>query len=47
MGMKEESEYIIGTPLGVFKTRSVRRRPDNEKFDLQKQLAVKGLPWQP
>ena len=48
MGIKEESEeYIIGASLGVFKTRSVRRRPDSEKFDLQQLLAVKGLPWQP
>ena len=33
LGFKESSnEYFIGTPTGVFRAQSVRRKPDSAKF---------------
>ena len=40
-------EHIIGTPEGVVKAWSVRRRPDEEKWDISVVNAVKGTPARP
>ena len=40
-------EHIIGTSDGVVKAWSVRRRPDEEKWDMAEVNAVKGTPARP
>ena len=39
------SETIVGTPDGVFKTRSIRRKPDSDKWNLEEIQAIRGVPW--
>ena len=38
-------EYIIGDPKGIWKTRTVRRRPDEEKWHRDNLQLVGGVPW--
>ena len=46
--MREGSdEYLIGTHDGVYKTRSVKQKPDQEKNDQKQLLEVRGLPRRP
>ena len=49
LGIREESsEAVIGTPDGVVKARSFRRKGSEEtRWDKDNILAVQGLPWQP
>jgi hypothetical protein len=46
LGVKGSSgEYIIGDPKGIWKTRTVRRRPDEEKWHRDNLQLVGGVPW--
>ena len=48
LGMDMRStEVLIGTPSGVVKARSVRRRPDDERWDIDNVLDIKGTPDNP
>ena len=48
LGMRKGSdEYLVGTKDEVYKTRSVRRKADQDKHDQKQLLEVRGLPWQP
>ena len=48
MGMDlRTGEVLIGTPSGVVKARSVRRRIEEERWNAQEVLAVRGTPWEP
>ena len=41
-------EILIGTPAGVVKARSVRRKPDFEtRWNLEQFNEMKGVPWEP
>ena len=47
LGIKESSgEYFVGTPDGVFRARSVKRKPDDEKYQRSLLESMKGVPWQ-
>ena len=39
------SEVIVGTSKGVFKTRSFRRVPENERWSADTIKALTGVPW--
>ena len=41
------TEVIIGTPSGVVKARSVRRRPEDERWDMEKLPSIRGTPDDP
>ena len=41
------TEYIIGTPLGIIKCRSIRRQDSSEQFCIDALLAIRGTPWHP
>ena len=45
--MDTSTEYIIGTPLGIVKCRSIRRRDASEQFDIQSLESLQGTPWCP
>ena len=49
LGIREESnEILVGTPQGVVKARTFRRKgSDEDRWNKEEILAVKGLPWQP
>ena len=38
---------MVGTAHGVFKVRTLRRRPEGERWDSVLVQAVKGTPWKP
>ena len=40
-------EYLIGTPSGVFKARSIRRKPLESRWDHSQVSAIMGTPWKP
>ena len=40
-------EYLIGTPTGVFKARSVRRKPIESRWDYAQVRSIMGVPWKP
>ena len=45
LGMDMRStEVIIGTPSGVVKARSVRRRPEDERWNIDSISSIKGTP---
>ena len=41
------TEVLIGTPSGIVRARSVRRRPEEERFSAQELLKISGTPWNP
>ena len=41
------TEKIIGTPSGILVVQSIRRKPEDKQFNLERLKAVKGTPWQP
>ena len=46
LGIKGSSgEYIVGDSKGIWKTRTLRRRPDEEKWDAENLQLVGGVPW--
>ena len=49
LGIREESnESFIGTPAGVIKVRTFRRRgSDEERWNLEEVNAFRGVPWEP
>jgi hypothetical protein len=49
LGIREESnEILVGTPKGVLKARTFRRKgSDEDRWNKEEILAVKGFPWQP
>ena len=48
IGIKEESgEVLIGTTEGVIKVRTVRRKPEVNKWNVEMFKGMKGLPWEP
>ena len=49
IGIRDESgEYLVGTPEGVIKVRSIRRKgSEEERWNWEEIEKVKGLPWQP
>ena len=47
LGIKESSgEYFVGTPDGVFRARSIKRKPDEEKYQLDLLNGMRGTPWE-
>ena len=46
LGVKGSSgEFIVGDTQGVWKTRTMRRRPAEEKWDSENLELVGGVPW--
>ena len=43
----QSSEVIIGTNKGVFKTRTFRRLPENERWCAESITSITGTPWKP
>ena len=43
----ESSEMLVGTSEGVFKVRSIRRKPDGQGRDADHFCSVIGIPWKP
>ena len=43
----EAGEELVGTPDGVYKVRSIRRRPAETGWSLEHIRALKGSPWKP
>ena len=43
----ESGEELVGTPGGVFKVRSLRRKPAETRWSREHTQAVKGSPWKP
>ena len=41
------TEVLIGTPSGIVRARSVRRRPEEERFSAQELSNISGTPWNP
>ena len=39
------NEFLIGTPEGVKTVRTIRRKPIEERWDIDKLNKFKGLPW--
>ncbi|OLP81047.1 hypothetical protein AK812_SmicGene38469 [Symbiodinium microadriaticum] len=37
--------HILGTPDGVYESRSIRRLPSEEQWNAEMVLGMKGLPW--
>ena len=47
LGVKRKtSEYLIGTPSGVFRARNVYRRALQERWDRSYMDSIVGSPWQ-
>ena len=38
---------FVGNPNGVFKTRSIHRRPADQRRSYEQLVALKGTPWKP
>ena len=48
LGLRLESgEKLVGTPDGVFKVRSLRRKIEAERWDARQHDALTCLPWKP
>ena len=48
VGLKmNTSERLVATPDGVCKTRSIRRRIESERWDVEEIAKVTGTPWKP
>ena len=48
LGMNPRTnEVLIGTPNGVTRARSIRRRAMNEQWSYDKVMEIKGAPWDP
>ena len=46
LGVKGSSgEFVIGTKLGVWKTRTIMRRPEEERWHAENLQMVGGVPW--
>ena len=43
----ESNQHFVGTPQGVIKIRSLRRRPPSEQLDLALVQSLKATPWDP
>ena len=43
----QTSEVIVGNKDGIFKARSVRRRPECDRWNSEAILDIKGTPWRP
>ena len=43
----ETDEHLIGTEHGIYTSRTVRRKPANERWSSTAVRGVKGLPWKP
>ena len=40
-------EHVIGTPTGIFKARSIRRKPADSRWDKEQIASIMGTPWKP
>ena len=40
-------ESLVGNSEGVFRTRSIYRKPLEQRWSIKDVLAVRGLPWKP
>ena len=48
LGLDQRTEEVwIGTPSGIIKCRTVRRRPEPERWSSEAAMAVRGTPWEP
>ena len=43
----QSTEAIIGTPSGIVRARSVKRRPEDVRWSMAEILAIQGSPWDP
>ena len=43
----ETDEVMVGTANGVFKARSIRRKPEEDRWDKSQIKGMTGLPWKP
>ena len=39
--------HIVATPQGILKSRTVKRQPVQNQFDLTKLSKMRGVPWNP
>ncbi len=48
LGLRPESgEVLVGTPVGVFKARSIKRKPFENRWGAQQIKSISGTPWKP
>ena len=40
-------EILVGTSSGVVRARTIKRRPEPERWSAEQALEVRGVPWQP
>ena len=40
-------EILVGTSSGIVRARTVKRRPEPERWSAEQAFAVRGVPWQP
>ena len=40
-------EILVGTTSGVVRARTIKRRPEPERWSAEQALGVRGVPWQP
>ena len=41
------AEVLIGTPTGVVRARTVKRRVEEDRWSAEEALAIRGTPWDP
>ena len=45
--VERNSEFYVGTVLGIVRARSLRRRPLEERANVERLDRLVGVPWQP
>ena len=43
----DTAEKVVGTKDGTFVVQSIRRIPEDQRYDSEMILSVRGLPWKP
>ena len=47
LGVKDNTEKIVGNASGVFTVQSIRRRSADDRYDVETLMSVTGVPWDP
>jgi hypothetical protein len=45
--LQSSNELLVATDAGVVKVRTIKRLPDDQRWDAEAVLAIKGTPWAP
>ncbi len=45
--LQSSNELLVATDAGVVKVRTIKRLPDDRRWDAEAVLAIKGTPWAP